>query len=108
MIDYVPMPLLVWLATLPGWAVRAVLDVSFGLFAILCLFIAYYAFRRAAGHRRFKGKWYNADAYAQLIQELYTGVREGRVPDFETMELLDRHIYGKTSALRQHAKRDAI
>ena len=55
---------------------------------------------------RFKGKWYTVEALHRLKQELYSGVREGRLPDSETMAFLDKHIYGKENKLRRLSGND--
>jgi hypothetical protein len=65
------------------------------------LWFAYYCFRRAFGHEKFKGRWYGTEDMQKLKQELYSGVREGRLPDTETMAFLDKHVYGKESKLRR-------
>jgi len=57
--------------------------------------------RGAFGYEKFKGHWYGPEDVQKLKQELYSGVREGRIPDAETMRFLDRHIYGKESNLRR-------
>lgn len=67
---------------------------------LFCCWGIYYSFRRAFGHERFKGHWYSPEQFQSLKEELYTGVRNGRLPDSETMALLDRHVYGKVSTLR--------
>ena len=92
-----------YLATVPLiWWINA----SFGLFSCLCLWAIYYCVRRALGHEKFKGKWYTAETLHQLKQELYSGVREGRLPDSETMAFLDKHIYGKENKLRRLSGND--
>lgn len=77
------------------------INTAFVLWLALCLWVIHYGTRRALGHERFKGQWYNAKQLQALKQELYTGVREGRLPDSQTMAFLDRHIYGKENALRR-------
>lgn len=66
-----------------------------------CAWITYYCFRRGFGYEKFKGEWYGPEDLQKLKQELYSGVREGRLPDAETMRFLDKHVYGKVSKLRQ-------
>lgn len=77
------------------WHVTYFVVITF--IAINC-WLTYYSFRRALGHRKFKGKWFNEDHFQALIQELYSGTREGRIPDYETMKLLDRYIYGRNGS----------
>jgi len=67
----------------------------FSVMALLCAWTAYYGIRRALGHERFRGSWYSHEQFEALKQEIYTGVREGRLPDSEMMALLDRHVYGR-------------
>lgn len=81
----------------PFWLINT----AFALWLWLCLWVGYYGIRRGLGHERFKGQWYNAEQLQLLKQELYSGVREGRLPDSQTMAFLDRHIYGKENELRR-------
>lgn len=76
------------------------INAAFVLWTFICLWAIYYGTRRYLGHERFKGQWYNARQLQALKQELYSGVREGRLPDSQMMAFLDRHIYGKKNALR--------
>jgi len=77
------------------------MNVLFFIVLLIVFYGAYYSFRRAFGHEKFKGRWYTSQGIHNLKQELYTGVREGRLPDSQTMAFLDKHIYGKTSAMRK-------
>lgn len=61
----------------------------------------FYSFRRWLGWEKFKGRWYSPDDAERLKQELYSGVRDGRLPDAETMAFLDKHVYGKESKFRR-------
>lgn len=65
------------------------------VFVLICLRFTYYCFRRALGYVKFKGLWYSPEAFHLMKQELYSGVREGRLPDSESMRLLDKHVYGR-------------
>jgi len=85
------------LAQMPIW----VIDAAYVVFVLLCIWASYYGYRRGLGHERFKGQWYSARQLQMLKQELYSGVREGRLPDSQTMAFLDRHVYGKESELRR-------
>lgn len=75
--------------------------------AAACWF-SYYCIRRGLGHRKWHGQWYNPEQLQMLVQELYAGVKDGRVPDHETMVLLDEYIYGRQSDLRRLNRSDAI
>ena len=72
---------------------------------LLCVvgsaWFAFYCVRRGLGWEKFKGEWYGPDDLQNLKQELYSGVRDGRLPDAETMAFLDKHIYGKESEFRR-------
>lgn len=108
-IDAIHARVVQWFFSLPAdvryWGVNA----AFAVGLLLLSYFSYYCFRRGLGHRRFKGRWYHADAYQTLIQELYSGVREGRLPDYETMRVLDRHIYGRSgSRIRSLTQKDVI
>lgn len=105
---------------LPGWALPYVNKLSFeqwrlvglvvvGSFIVAaCLFTVYCGFR-AFGWRRYQGTWYSPDQFQAIVQELYTGVKDGRVPDYETMKLLDEYIYGRSgSHIRNMTKADHI
>ena len=79
---------------------------------IICLLLiggggwgALYWFRRALGYEKFKGEWYGPEDAQKLKEELYSGLREGRLPDVETMAFLDKHIYGKESEFRRMSGR---
>ena len=61
----------------------------------------FYFFRLGFGWEKFKGRWYGPEDVQKLKQELYAGVRGGRLPDAETMAFLDKHIYGKESEFRR-------
>ena len=76
-------------------------NVVIGLALLLILFFSYYCIRRGLGHNKFKGKWFGPEDFENLKQELYSGVREGRLPDPETMRMLDKHVYGKESKFRK-------
>lgn len=105
---------------LPGWALpyinKLTLEqwrlVGLSLSALLALsgllgFI--YGLLRALGWRRYQGSWYSPDQFQLIVQELYSGVRAGRVPDYETMKLLDEYVYGrKGSQIRNLTKADHI
>ena len=68
-----------------------------------------YCTLRALGWRRYQGAWYSPDQFQLIVQELYSGVRDGRVPDFETMKILDEYVYGRRgSQIRDMTKRDHI
>ena len=79
------------------WYVNA----GFALFIITVLCGGYRLLRWAAGHTKFKGKWYSPDQFQALKEEIYFGYRNGRLPDSETMAMLDKHIYGKEQELRR-------
>lgn len=108
-IDHAPLWALPYIYRLTEREWMIVVNVVFAVGLLALSAFSAYCFLRAAGWRRFKGRWYNAEQFAALIQELYSGVREGRVPDYETMRLLDRHIYGRNGSLiRDMTRRDAI
>lgn len=65
------------------------------------VWFAFYCFRRGFGYEKFKGDWYGPEDLQKLKQELYSGVRDGRLPDAETMAFLDKHVYGKESKFRR-------
>lgn len=78
--------------------------------AFFCLltggaWFAFYCFRRGFGWEKFKGQWYGPEDAEKLKQELYSGVRDGRLPDAETMAFLDKHVYGKESEFRRMSGR---
>lgn len=77
------------------------INVAFGLLFFVGFYLFYYCVRRGLGHEKFKGTWYRPDQLQKLKQVLYEGIREGRLPDRETMRFLDRHIYGKEQELRK-------
>lgn len=89
------------------WFVIA--NVACGLFVLLSLIFAYYCFMRARGFVWYQGRFRSPDQWQAIVQELYSGVREGRVPDHKTMLILDRYIYGRSgSDIRNLTKRDYI
>jgi hypothetical protein len=100
-LDFLPDQLLPYIHQVPlvWWLYAA--NFLFLALSIFCLWVVYYSFRRALGHEKFKGNWYTPSTLQKLKQELYSGVRDGRLPDSETMAFLDRHIYGKESELRR-------
>jgi hypothetical protein len=77
------------------------INAAIGLTMFLTLMFSYYCIRRGLGHHKFKGKWFGPADFENLKQELYSGVRDGRLPDSETMRLLDRHVYGSESKFRK-------
>lgn len=84
----------------PGqWWIAA--NVAFFVGCVLASWFAFYCFRRGFGWEKFKGRWYGPEDIQNLKQELYSGVRDGRLPDAETMAFLDKHIYGKESSFRK-------
>lgn len=94
-LDRLPVWLLVyWQQLTPGQLWLAANTLAAACF-ILVLYFSYYCFRRGLGYTKFKGRWYGAEDTEKLKQELYSGVREGRLPDSETMRFLDRHVYGR-------------
>jgi len=98
---YVPDQVLFYYRQIPEQWLFVFFNLAFLIFAVVVLWFIYYSFRRAFGYQRFKGDWYSHQQFEILKQELYSGVRDGRLPDSETMRLLDRHIYGrKGSQLR--------
>lgn len=97
----------IYLLTVDQW--RIVGYAFLAVWIVGCAAFAIYCGLRAFGWRRFRGRWYSPQHFEALIQELYTGVREGRVPDYESMRLLDQYIYGRRgSDLRNLTQRDAI
>lgn len=97
-IDLLPPELWRYVSQIPPiWLINAV----FAAWLWLCLYVAYYGTRRGLGHEKYKGQWYNGDQLQLLKQELYSGVRAGRIPDSQTMAFLDRHVYGKESEIRR-------
>lgn len=94
---------------LPDWALPYVykimpqqwLYLAYGgavLLMLLGLVGTIYGTLRALGWRRYQGTWYSPEQFLQIVQELYTGVRDGRVPDYETMKILDEYIYGRNGS----------
>lgn len=86
---------------LPPQAVNYAIHAGIAVGMLFLAYFTYYAFRRGFGHERFKGRWYAGETLQALKQELYSGVRDGRIPDSETMRFLDRHVYGRESAMRK-------
>lgn len=80
--------------------------ISLTVLGVLC---AAYSVFRFMGWRKYQGTWYSAKQFQLVVQEIYSGVREGRVPDYETMKILDEYVYGKKgSRLRRLTKADHI
>lgn len=76
---------------------------------VVGLAVLAYCVLRALGWRRFQGSWVSPDQFQAIVQELYTGVKDGRVPDYETMKILDEYVYGsKGSTIRKLNKSDHI
>lgn len=97
-LDLLPPALLRYVSQIPPvW----VINVVFALWLWLWCYVAVYGIRRYLGHEKFKGQWYNARQIQLLKEELYSGVRAGRLPDSKTMAFLDRHVYGKDSEIRR-------
>lgn len=97
-IDLLPPEFWLYAAKVPFiWYVHT----AFACWLMLCAYAFQYGIRRYLGHEKFKGRWYNASQIQLLKQELYEGVRQGRIPDSQTMAFLDRHIYGKESEIRR-------
>lgn len=71
--------------------------------------LAIYCFARAFGYVWYQGRFHSPLRWQAIVQELYSGVREGRVPDYRTMKILDRYIYGRSgSTLRDLNRADHI
>lgn len=101
MLSFLPAEWLSYYKQIPAQWLFFGFNLLFLVVSAVGLWLAYYSFRRAFGYQRFKGHWYSHDNFEILKQELYSGVRDGRLPDSETMRLLDRHVYGrKGSQLR--------
>lgn len=108
------------LSYMPEWALPYVykltfqqwLLVGYAACALLVLggfSLAVYCFARALGYVWYQGRFHSPERWQAIVQELYSGVREGRVPDYETMKILDRYIYGRSgSSLRNLNKADHI
>jgi hypothetical protein len=101
LLDYLPvwaLPYYYHLTPLQWWYVANVVLLS----SIAAgTWLAFYCFRRWLGWERFKGRWYGPEDAERLKQELWEGVRAGRLPDAETMAYLDQHVYGKESKFRR-------
>lgn len=109
LIDHAPMWALPYIYRLTEREWQLVLNGLTGFAFLLVFLLSVYCLLRGLGWRRYRGRWYSPAKFEFLIQELYSGVREGRVPDFETMRLLDQYVYGrKGSDLRKLTQRDAI
>ena len=109
LIDNVPAALLpyVYMLTEQQWLMVA--NAAALLLIVAGLFGSIYCALRALGWRRFRGHWYSPQQFHALVQELYSGVKDGRVPDYQTMRLLDQYVYGpRGSDLRKLTQRDAI
>lgn len=64
---------------------------------LVWLFIAYRVIRRALGHRKFMGTWYNAVQFQELINVLAEDQARGhRVMRHEEIELLRRWQFGNS------------
>lgn len=104
----------------PDWALPYVYKLTpeqwfylgYGASVLLMLFglaVAIYGTLRALGWRRYQGTWYSPEQFQFIVQELYSGVRDGRVPDYETMKILDAYVYGrKGSHIRDMTRADHI
>lgn len=99
--DYLPDIVVYYLSFIPRSWYSYALNSVFFVYASVCLYLIYYSARRAFGHEKFKGDWYRPGQLEALKQELYSGIKDGRLPDSETMAFLDRHIYGKERELRK-------
>ena len=84
--------------TLQQWWYLA--NVTIILAVALGASFTYYSFRRGLGYQKFKGHWYSHESFEKLKEELCSGIRDGRLPDSETMSMLDKHVYGMKSNLR--------
>lgn len=99
--DYLPDSVVFYLSFIPHVWYFYALNGVFAVFCLACLYMIYYSFRRASGHEKFKGNWYRPAQLQALKQELFDGIKDGRLPDSETMAFLDRHIYGKEREMRK-------
>ena len=101
LLNFLPADVLTYVRQVPSiwWWYAA--NGAFLMFCCASAYFSFYCFRRARGYEKFKGSWYSPESLQNLKQELYSGVRDGRLPDRETMAFLDRHIYGKESQLRK-------
>lgn len=107
LIDYAPAWALpyIYLLTEREWTM--VFNTIFWLVMLTILLASAYCMLIGLGWRRYGGRWYSPKSFQALVQELYTGVREGRVPDYQTMKILDRHVYGpQGSRLRNMTRTD--
>lgn len=107
-------------AYLPAWALPYVAKITpqqwliVGNVAAAALFVCglllfAYSILRFLGWRRYQGTWVSPDQFEAIVQELYSGVRAGRVPDYKTMQILDEYVYGrKGSNIRKMTKADHI
>lgn len=85
------------------------LNIAFFAFVLIASGFSFYCFMRARGYVWYQGRFRSPDQWQAIVQELYSGVREGRVPDHKTMLILDRYIYGRRgSDLRNLTKQDYI
>lgn len=79
------------------------------LFIAVAMVFTVYCFYKARGWHRYQGRWVSPEQFQKIVQELYDGVRSGRVPDYETMKILDEYVYGrKGSEIRRMTKADHI
>jgi hypothetical protein len=75
---------------------------GFALFVIWCWW-SYGWIRRLAGHRKFRGTWYNAAQYEVLIQTIHEDSASGRrVMQADEMAALRLWRFGSAKTFNRH------
>lgn len=69
---------------------------ALGVLLLLLIFVpGYYLLRHLAGHRKFRGNWYNAEQFQALLEVLMEDHRNGtRVMRYDELKLLRAEMLG--------------
>ncbi len=79
-----------------GYELRYGIWLGVGLLVLAVMLISsYYLLRRLAGHHKFRGTWYSASQFAQLLNMLREDHRKGhRVMRPDELKLLRHEMFG--------------
>ena len=78
---------------------------SGALILLLCLWVSYRVMRKAFGHHKFRGTWFNEQQFETLITMIDEDVKRGnRVMKHDEMHLLRRWRFGSGKSISDGAK----
>lgn len=77
--------------------------ISGAILLLIWLYVSYGIIRRALGHRKFRGTWYNEHEFEQLLKMIHEDNERGhRVMRLDEMQLLRKWVFGNAKGLSDH------